>query len=450
MISLFGNKEIKRLQQQVIALQARHNIINYANSIQVSPTWDVINEIDAYKTIDDIYTVVTYLSEAAASVPFYAYKIVKDDAFKSYLKSGGVHKSYYRVKALEDLPEKNPTAQMLAAFTYSDKVAMYMSLFLNGELLFYKHKVDIGPRAGLVQLVQINPFFMTAVVSKGFGASIIGWKYSRDGYSTEFTADEIIQVKLNNPDPNSWRGLSPIKALAKRLTRLNAGLGVSTAQMQNGGLPGVIYEKDLGTRDLGKRREDFSKFLAREGNTGAPYWMDGEIGYIQTGTVLADMEVAELANIDFKKVCNVYKVPDVLFNNDKGAKYDNMEVAERRAYTTSIIPAVSRVRDAINEGLYLSARGEHVDYDISDIPAMADNMKNTADALNVMWWVTPNEKRQIQKFGVIEDELMDKVVIDSGKMLMDDLKLSDEPLDTTADYFGGDEGVEGDGESDTQ
>lgn len=62
-----------------------------------------------------------------------------------------------------------------------------------------------------------------------------------------------------------------------------------------------------------------------------------------------------------------------------------------------------------------------IEVDISDIPALQDDMKAQADALAAMWWVTPNEKREIQMFEELPDPVANQIIIDSGKMLLSDL-----------------------------
>jgi hypothetical protein len=62
-----------------------------------------------------------------------------------------------------------------------------------------------------------------------------------------------------------------------------------------------------------------------------------------------------------------------------------------------------------------------IEIDISEIPALQDDMKAQADALNAMWWITPNEKREIQQFEEIDNPLMNQIIIDGGKQLLIDL-----------------------------
>lgn len=444
---MFNTNKIKALQTQVRALQMEQIKSHVSRLTQIYPSWQTFKELDAFQTMDDVYSIVTYLSETAAMIPFYAYKVVSDTGLKQYKRASGISKKQLHYKALEDLNEKNTTAQLVKSFNFDRKVAMYMSLYLNGEVLFVKNKIDIGPRSGQVDLIQVSPVYMTAIVTEGYPQMLIGWKYSKDGEIFELPATDVIQIKLPNPDPRSWRGMSPVKALSKRLTRINSSVDVSTAQLQNGGLPGVIYEKDLGARDLGKRKEDFARFLNNASNTGVPYWLDGEIGYLQTGTALADLQLAELTNIDFKKLCNAYRMPAQLLNNDEGAKYDNMDSAEKRLYTNAVLPAVMRVRDAWNDGLYLAERGEYIEYDISEIPVLQDDVKKQAETLSLMWWVTPNEKRAVMKYDAVDNPMMDEIIIDSGKQLLNDLEYV-EDNESTNDYFRGDS-PEG-GEDDSQ
>ena len=62
-----------------------------------------------------------------------------------------------------------------------------------------------------------------------------------------------------------------------------------------------------------------------------------------------------------------------------------------------------------------------IEIDLSEIPALQSDMKIQADALSAMWWITPNEKRDIQDFEELDEPLMNQILIDSGKILLTDL-----------------------------
>ena len=55
-------------------------------------------------------------------------------------------------------------------------------------------------------------------------------------------------------------------------------------------------------------------------------------------------------------------------------------------------------------------------------------MKTQAEALSSMWWITPNEKREIQDFEMIDEPVMNQIIIDSGKQVITDLTMNVEDL----------------------
>jgi len=151
------------------------------------------------------------------------------------------------------------------------------------------------------------------------------------------------------------------------------------------------------------------------------------MGYLELGLKLADMEVSNLQKIDFTKICNAYKFPEVLLNNTDSSTYNNMNTALKMLYTNSILPNIHLFRDALIKGIlpmYQDGIKRTIEIDISDIPAMQDDMKTQAEALSAMWWITPNEKREIQDFEIIEEDAMNQIIIDSGKQLITDLTIN--------------------------
>jgi phage portal protein BeeE len=202
-------------------------------------------------------------------------------------------------------------------------------------------------------------------------------------------------------------------------------MDASVAQVQNGGVPGIVYEKsDYAIENLGQRKNDFSAYLKSSANKGAPYFAAGEMGYIELGLSLADMDVMELQSIDFTKLCNAYKIPEVLLNNHKASTDNNVNWAEKRLYTNSILPNIYLLRDALVTQiapLFGLNKKRTIEIDLSEIPSLHADLKQQAEALNAMWWVTPNEKRDIMQFEELPNPLMDQILIDSNKMLLNDL-----------------------------
>ena len=432
---LFGqSKRVQQLEGQIKALQMRSNDILINASTSIFPNYTVLESIDAYCTMDDVYSVISYLADTAARIPMFGYKVVNDNNLKSMRKHGQIslQGKYHRVKALQDLQPSDKFEQFMSSISYQDRVKYYTILYITGELFLYKEVLELGPNAGQVILHTMNNQNVTVIISEGFPQHIIGYEYLDAGFSGRLSTDEVIHVKYYNPmvsNGQQWRGLSPLQVLSKRLTRLEAGMDASVAQMQNGGVPGIVYEKsDYAVEVLGQRKNDFAKYLRNAANKGAPYFAAGEMGYVELGLKLADMEVTDMQKIDFTKLCNAYKFPEVLLNNTDASTYNNVNAAMKMLYTNSILPNIHIFRDALIEGIvpHYAKDGvkRTIEIDLSDIPALQDDMKAQADALSAMWWVTPNEKRMIQHFEVLPDPAMDEILVDGGKQFLSDLSMT--------------------------
>lgn len=428
---LFGTpKVVKELQQQVKQLQ-RYNVTSAINtSTAIYPSWQTVEDLNTYVTVDDIYSIISLLAETAARIPMYGYKITDDNAMKHYKRLGQetLQGRYYQRKSMQDLPEDDIFVKFIDSITYEDKIKYYTKLYITGELFLYKEVVELGPNAGKVNLHMLNNQNITVIISEDFPQRIIGYKYFDMGFDGTFNPDEIIFIKYYNPTITNglqWRGLSPLQVLNKRLTRLNAGMDASVAQVQNGGVPGIVYEKsDYAIESLGQRKNDFGNYLRNSSNKGAPYFAAGEMGYIELGLSLSDMNVVELQGIDFTKLCNVYRLPEVLLNNHKASTDNNMAWAEKRFYTNSILPNIYLFKEAIVNSIvpmYNDGIKRTIEIDLSEIPALQEDMRKQADALNAMWWITPNEKRDIQQFEELDDPLMNQILIEGNKILLSDL-----------------------------
>lgn len=379
---------------------------------QIFPTWIAWKEQAAYTFIDDIYSIVKRLSETAASIPMFGYDL----------------KGQY-------LPDTDKLTAFLNTITYAQKIQLYTYIFLTGECFIYLEKIEFGVNAGISKIHFLNPAYTSIITTPPgtFPREVIGYRYI-DTYNQvdiTFTLEEIIFIKYFNPviDPIfSIRGLSPIKVLAQRLTRLQSGMDASVAQMQNGGVPGIVYEKgydEVGAEvsTVGARKDNFSRYLRNSENKGAPYFSSGELGYIQLGLKLTDLDVEALSTQDFKKLCNAYGVSDRLFNNDATGSEISDDNARKSLYTNAVLPTVTLVCETLTADIApIYGTGKIIHADISDIKELQQNKLQTAQALAAAPTMIPNDVQEQLGFDRSPDPMMDKVYIKTGYTLLDDMQ----------------------------
>ena len=422
-MDLFGRKALNKKLESLISTakqlgDARMAMMMQNFNTQIFPHYRAIKEQMVYQTMDDVYSVVSRLATTAAMIPFYGETVDGQEAQPND-----------RINVL------------IEQLTFDLKEKMYLDLYISGEVFLYKQRI-LGANAR-ANVIRLNPANVVVYVSDSFPFEVTGYQYQDASRGTAFNIplEDMVYVKLTNPTIDAeWemRGLSPIKVLTTRLTRLQAQMDVSVAQMQNGGLPGVLYDETpgFGVEEAGMHKDNFARYLNNSNNKSAPYIWGGKVGYVPIGSTLADMDLASLADIDFDKICNVYGISSTWFNNKSAATESNVKEMIKQVYTNSILPNIMRIVGAINKQLAVDYNTtSHIVHDISDVPELQENMAEKANAYAVMPVIIPNEVREGLGYERIDDPIMDMPLIKQGYATLEDLR-SVEDLPITNDYTG--------------
>lgn len=484
LLDVFQNKKVKELTEQnenlkrLAAANIRDarltNLINSFNrAIAVYPSTNLETQAQRYTNTDDIYSLIRLLATTSASVPLYGYEVTKDEESRkafNYLRKQ--RKGYvnprklkqYQTKALEDLEETDPVAMLLEhphekMSKYQFFTEVFSWLYLDGEAFIFKTRPEQGNNMGMTLQLQIwCPAFVSINISDTFPRQILSYNYKIESnvIAENVPASEVIHIKYFNPETNymgdELRGLSPIKVLTNRLTRLDANMNVSVAQLQNSGTETIVYDKSLidvsnAVEIIDKRIDKFYRHVSTSSNAGLPYFATGEMGAIPIGSTLADMNVAELAKLDFKKLCNAYGLSARLFNEDGTGSEISDDNAHEALYTMAVMPNVYMVRDALVNGLLPDfkdgvvletedsviripgdGKNRFIDADISEIKELQADMSKQVASLAQAWWLTGNEKREQMDWEKFDDPLMDEVIIPSGFVPLSEL-LIPEPVE---------------------
>lgn len=458
MFNFSSSKEVKALQRQVQQLTQAATLASVAGTMLPAlayyPDWSVVSHADRYSTSDDIYSIIQTITRTANTIPLYGYEVTDDKALKQ-LKSLSFNspvraRKTYQQKALEDLPDGDPITDLLEdpflGFNkYDGWEAIFITLLTQGEVFLYKLRPELGVNAGKTQkLGFMYPQYTVLRVTYNYPKEVVGYDYVVDGVKVieNIPKEDVIHIKYFNPHlpttPDQFRGLSPLKVLARRLTRIDKALTTSVSQLQNGGVPGIVYDKTPGAsvEVSTARRDNFLKYLTNENNTGAPYFAANELGYLEIGLSLVDMEVAALDKIDFKKLCNAYGISDRLLNNDATGSEVSDDNARKALYTNAVLPMITRIAEALNKALTVehTDKKRFISADITEVPELQADMKELASILSSLPIMIPNNILEAFNFGTIDDEIMNKVYVKSGYTALEDIQpVADIPDDTEDD-----------------
>lgn len=346
-----------------------------AISAQIFPSWQVFRDVETYRIVDEISSVVNKLAQTAANLPMYAYQ---EDG--------------------QDLPPNNILTKILKRFSYSERLKLFSFLYLSNEAFIYKQKIDFGPNAGMIDLHILHPNFMSVVLSLEFPTRIIGYIY-RDpqvNYEAKFLPEEILFIRGFNPEIDfytRWRGVSKTTLLCRRITRLEANKANSVAQMQNGGVPGLLFDKstEFDVEAQGQRDTRMLKHFTNPDNKGLPYNTNGDPVYVPIGSNLVDMDSSQLALIDSKGIYNAYGISGEWMNIDSTVRSDVKEMI-RQVYTTAIQPYTTLVEEAFEKDPDLGG-GDNITiaFDFSNVSELQQSLKDKMDGLAAAPVMIPND-----------------------------------------------------------
>lgn len=239
------------------------------------------------------------------------------------------------------------------------------------------------------------------------------------------------------PDGSHLVGMPPLRAGAKTLAKSDSEEDSATAQFQHGGPAGMIYNEsitpdDESMKQVGALKMKWEKETWGNKNRGKILFSAGKLGYIQTGLSPVDLQIVESSSMTFRKLCRIWKMPSAIFNDNEHATLNNMEQFYKAAYVDGVIPMVIKLRDALNSFLLpdFGDTGEYfIDADFSNIPVLQVDMKTLTEWLDKSWEITPNERRELKKFGRLSDPNMDKVWMPTGLDTMDNLSVAVDDLE---------------------
>lgn len=366
---------------------------------------------NGYVSSEDVYSIVRRIARTAAMIPFKVYAIKNQDALKvyeaatrqkNYSTQSLLRKQFLKTKALEEVSTDNPLQKLLdnpnplyPRTEYNE--GCYTFRLLTGNAYEYMPLLEFGVNAGRPTELWIMPSQFTSIrVNNEWPRSILGYVL-QIVKKIDIRPEEVIHTRYFNPQyswgGNELIGFSPLTAGSRVLTRQEAETDYSVNAFQNSGISGIVSNEDLRSDEieagaLGKMKTDFYNEAAGTNNARKLLFTAGKINYQAIGLSPVDMQVLKSEIQTFKKLCNLFGVSDMLFNNDGigngiGGKTD---IVYKDLYTNACLPEVYAKRDSYNSRLvplFNTAKEKYfIDCDITGIAELQDDMKDMANVFS--------------------------------------------------------------------
>ena len=290
----------------------------------------------------------------------------------------------------------------------------------------------VAPTSGIPQeLYILRPDKMIIKTDKDTGAKI---SYNYDNDRLVFPIDpitgksDILHIKMFHP-LDDYFGLSVTEPTAREIDSSNEAIEWQKKVFENEGRPGMAVlingflddtqwerlEKQLNDKYAGS--DNAGKTIIIEGETRGdvkPYsWSPKEMDWIESNRELS------------RKICIGYGVPPMLLGIPGDNTYNNQKEARASFWEETIIFYLDLIKGEFNNWLF-ETEETFIDYDISQIPALAYKQEITWQRVKEASFMTINEKREA--VGMEKIDGGDVIIIPMGVTTLDQLLLNNEMI----------------------
>lgn len=275
----------------------------------------------------------------------------------------------------------------------------------------------------VLEMYPLPSYRMKVVPEEGSMFGVEGYILQAGSGDIPFKKHEIIHWKDTNltfdlTSKEHLRGMPALKPGAAELQQNNDASRSSIRMYQNDGAKGAMFNKDL-SKATPTQETQIRNVIDRKINNndvkGAVAALQGEWGYIDLGKTSIDLELLKGKEMSMKMLCFLFGVPYTLF--DPNSSFANTEWQQKNWVSNRIIPASKELDDELNRVLLRAFNLEGfalIQCDYTELPEMQDDMASLTTWLKEAYWITPNEKRELQGYEKLTGSLMDEPWMPNG------------------------------------
>lgn len=443
-MKLFG-WEIRKAAPNAGMIQARPSMdIRFINGQTIVYDQNTKSYLqDGFLSNSVVYSIVTIIAQKFASVPWYVYS--KKDANK--LKAYKAASSSYNRNVLQTMKLKGSALEEVEGTdlnrllenpnntdTWADllyEAIGYRKITGAGTLRILRSDGD-GRVLGLENL----PSHDIQIVGDGTLQGVSAY-FLRTIPAYQFPADDIMYWKYTNFDFNvngqHLYGLSPIRAAVRDIAANNYGKDAANAMFKNGGAAGILSNEEAGSMSLEEQqilKDRLDEFVNSRDQKSKVVPLNAKISFHQVGLNAVDMKLLEALKLSKEDLVNIYNFPINLLSDERATE-NNKEQALKYLVTNTIYSDLVSFRDLFNKQVAAKIDPNlYIDFDISMLPELQDDMEKLANVLDKAYYLTPNEKRVALRYDMLEDTNMNTVLVPSSLQTLEDATMKiNPPLD---------------------
>jgi len=300
-------------------------------------------------------------------------------------------------------------------------IGLYIGIY--GEAFIYPKRNALGYDG----LYVIDPKILTEVKdSTDLLNPVRYWQVSGiiDG-KNQLLPEELIHIKLPDPDMNNVRGMSPMRSCAKSIEMQNVIREWNIQTTRNGAKPSMVINSEdyINGDDLEQMKTDLRNGYQGADNAGAAMILPKGLTASQMGMTAVEMDYQQGMVVAAREIAIAYGIPPEMLADNANKTYSNAQEASREVVVNTIRPLLDLVYQAIwgffkNKPI-ASGIGEYT-YDVEQLTDFMGVQTELYTALQQASFLTANDKRQKLGYEPIDNPLADELM-----MSMTDIPMSE-------------------------
>lgn len=295
--------------------------------------------------------------------------------------------------------EDHPFPLAVQAGPFYDQTILWygtiVSWIVDGNAYWYKVRSAAGLVVGYVYIPHFQIWPMADRGNEDGTKLVTYYEYHPAGGTPQFFLPEDIVHFRHGIDPeNQMRGLSPLMAALREIVGDNEAGVLGTSLMLNAGITAIAFSPKEGGGKIDPDKWDDAKKRWRENSTGemagTPNYIPFPVDAVNLGFKPSELVLDTHRALFVSRICaGTGFDPMVLGLPSEQKTYSNYEEAIDAATKNTILPTLRIFGTQLSYATLVpdfgGKPGERVDWDLSEVPALAEEENEKWDRVSHAW-----------------------------------------------------------------
>jgi hypothetical protein len=358
-----------------------------------------------FNNVSEVNAIVTYIAQKCADIPVRHVK----------LQTNGKEKDLKETDLIKLLKKPNHLNE-----GREFRINCFSSFFVHGFIplnLVRPIGWDMPLEMYLFPGNQFYPILEKSTNEYGLPVSGVDFRLNKiklyrlfiDNIAFNFTPDQILLINDSNLsfiNGSYLTGQSRLYSAIRSIKSLSYIYDTINTLIAGKGAEGVLFKRSkVGEADTGwdpDDKKEVEKKLYSYGLTGNKMPIavtEKDLGFLRLSVPISDFMPIELKEHEFRSLCTALIFPSQLLNDTKASTYNNLKEAEKAFYVNCAMPVVNGYYEGLSNKCGLTAIGEKLSPDYSEIECLQTDKKIKADTdkANDEVWINRYDKNLCTK-----------------------------------------------------